>query len=142
MCTFSTEYYKLGRFVSTMSAASAHEDNETHCRLLRKAIARRHGQVALVSIRIVMELICVQRSPWRRCAIGVAIHLVRVHGRAVLVPKGVWSRHVSFVLIPRCFRAQYQSQGRDRSSDAANHAPSMASTTVHVRSLAQCATQS
>lgn len=50
---------KLNTFVSIVFDVCAHDDNGTHSRLLCEAITRRHGQVALVSIRIVVELIAV-----------------------------------------------------------------------------------
>lgn len=124
-----------------MSAIDAHEDPATHCRLLGKSIARRHRQVALMSIRVVMELVAVYWSPWGRCAIVVAVHMVRVHhGRAVLVPKGVWRRHVSVLLFHRRSVAGCKSQARDRSNcEVIMYVLSMASTTVHVLTL--CNTQ-
>lgn len=50
---------RLNTFVSIVFDVCAHDDNGTHSRLLCEAITRRHGQVALVSIRIVAELIAV-----------------------------------------------------------------------------------
>jgi hypothetical protein len=48
---------KLSSFVSALFDACAHRDSATHRGLLRKAIARWHREVALLSIRVVMELV-------------------------------------------------------------------------------------
>lgn len=51
-----------------------------------------------MSVWIILKVVGVQRMSRRRCAIGIAGDMGRVHDRfmMMLVPKGIWSRHCQF----------------------------------------------